>query len=411
VDPARGREELGSPRGPSGRIPTRSERQDPHEVRAAGSPRGPSGRIATRAERQDRNEGRAAGSQRGPSGRIATRAERQDPHEVRAAGGLRDRGGCGRGTVCARARYARVHGMRACTVCARVRYARVYGMRAGTVRTRARYARWPVDAACPRTNTRHHHGDREAYPSVFALRHLKNCARGPRSTRERSSSPPPQARLLLPEKFRFRAEEEGEGPVRDGMSWDGAGRCGMGSDQWRLGTMGFQVARRAVPLRDGVQVARMGSGCAHGFRLRAWFRLRGGVQVARWGSGCAVGFRLRGGVQVERWGSGRAVGSSPPRTAPPRPTTSRPAPVPLPLPPPETEKSLGVVAGPVGAVKNCAPSSTSSSWRSSSSIGGETRTRSPRPSPSRHRVFLLGCGRIHRPPCEPLPRSLRFHHN
>src|SRR5882757_3345662 len=80
---------------------------------------------------------------------------------------------------------------------------------------------------CPRRNTRGDAGgEREACSCVFPLRHLKNCARITRSTRERSSSPPPQA-PLLEGFFSFLGEREKErGPVRDGVR--GTGRSGAG---------------------------------------------------------------------------------------------------------------------------------------------------------------------------------------
>src|SRR5882757_9019974 len=81
---------------------------------------------------------------------------------------------------------------------------------------------------CPRRNTRGDAGgEREACSCVFPLRHLKNCAQITRSTRERSSSPPPQA-PLLEGVFSFSGRERERGPVRDGGSWDGAVQCGMG---------------------------------------------------------------------------------------------------------------------------------------------------------------------------------------
>ena len=89
-----------------------------------------------------------------------------------------------------------------------------------------------------------------------------------------------------------------------------------------------------------------------------------------------------------------------PRTCVPR----RPLLV-LPLPPKKISSS--VVVGPVKAVGNCDHAWPLWHLRSSPSIGGATRTRQPRPSSSRQSALLLGCGRIHRPPCEPYPRAVR----
>ena len=66
----------------------------------------------------------------------------------------------------------------------------------------------------------------EVTACVFPLRCLENCARITRTTRVRSSPPVPQALRLEEFKFWFFGEKKENGPVRNGMSWDGVGQCG-----------------------------------------------------------------------------------------------------------------------------------------------------------------------------------------
>ena len=68
---------------------------------------------------------------------------------------------------------------------------------------------------------------------------LKNCARVTWTTKVRSSSPAPQALRLGRVRDLGGGEGEGDGPVRERVSWDGVDRCGMRP------TGGGSVARTA----------------------------------------------------------------------------------------------------------------------------------------------------------------------
>jgi hypothetical protein len=192
-------------------------------------------------------------------------------------------------------------------------------------------------------------GERQVDAAVFALRRLKNCARITRSTRERSSSPPPQAPLRPEEIFSVSGRGRGRGT---GAEWDVVGRGGA----VRLGTAHRAPAsalRRCRELQGEPITSEWVQSEGPGPRRPANFR------GERASCSCAI-HGTPGGHDdaLSLGGHDDALSAAPHRPAPSHDIPFRTGPSPSPSPR-NRKKSLPVVAGPVEAVKNCAPSSTS----------------------------------------------------
>jgi len=223
----------------------------------------------------------------------------------------------------------------------------------------------------------------QACSSVFALRHLKNCARITRSTRVRSSSPPPQA-LLLGRRFFRGSEGEGERPVWDGGSWDGVGRCGSVR-------FGEPECARSVP-NGGLVRERSSRRTSIGAHILEPLASR-----SRW-SPCRARRRPLlhpPTVRTDRARSGSPRNRNPHR--PPRPTIPHPAPA-LSFSLSPNQKYPSSSSGACGCGEELRPLVNlvirAQFFKCRRGNTHEQASRSPRVPP---RVFLLGHGRIHRP--------------